>query len=214
MSCRRPSNASSSVTGPRRPISGIAGSNSTIGSRRRAAAIASLSRVCAFSRTRSASSSACQVARSTTGGSAGALLPPAGGNPTFFDSSFMIASVRSVLSGATTGPSGPAHPRSGRWRLHSRALLAVVLVVAAKPGAGFVASLGGSVEPMVDAEERIHAARIGRIGVVDDAVLEREGAHALPLTQICAHIGPGHGRELGGPGRRVSGPPDGHSGVV
>jgi hypothetical protein len=48
----------------------IVGSISTIGSRRRAAAIASPSRVCAFSRTSSASRSACQVARSTTAGSA------------------------------------------------------------------------------------------------------------------------------------------------
>src|SRR5262249_23983392 len=49
-------------------------SSSTIGSRRRAAAIASPSRVCAFSRTRSSSRAACQVARSTTGGLPGRLL--------------------------------------------------------------------------------------------------------------------------------------------
>jgi hypothetical protein len=41
-----------------------------MGSRRRAAAIASPSRVCAFSRTRSLSSSAWKVARSATPGSA------------------------------------------------------------------------------------------------------------------------------------------------
>src|SRR5947209_1662862 len=46
------------------------GSTSTIGRRLRAAAIASPSRVCAFSRTRSLSSSVCQAARSTTAGSA------------------------------------------------------------------------------------------------------------------------------------------------
>src|SRR5215469_16082707 len=70
MSCRRPSNTSSSGTGPCSPVTGIVASTSTIGSRRRAAAMASPSRVCAFSRTSSSSSWACQVARSTTEGSA------------------------------------------------------------------------------------------------------------------------------------------------
>src|SRR5437879_5251552 len=46
----------------------------TIGTRRRAAAIASPSRVCAFSRTSSSSRAACQVARSTTGGLPGSFL--------------------------------------------------------------------------------------------------------------------------------------------
>src|SRR5262249_49884836 len=46
----------------------------TIGSRRRAAASASPSRVCAFSRTSSSSRAACQVARSTMGGLPGLSL--------------------------------------------------------------------------------------------------------------------------------------------
>lgn len=53
--CDRPSKVSMSGTSPAPPTIGVAGSTSTIGSRRRAAAIASPSRVCAFSRTRSAS---------------------------------------------------------------------------------------------------------------------------------------------------------------
>src|SRR3954454_2872194 len=65
MSIRRPSNASSSVAGPLLPISRVAPSTSIMGSRRRAAAIASPSRVCAFSRTRSAASSASKTLRST-----------------------------------------------------------------------------------------------------------------------------------------------------
>src|SRR5215472_8166104 len=65
MSMRRPSNASSSVSAPPSPMSGVAASTSTIGSRRRAAAMASPSCVCAFSRIRKASSSAWKVLRST-----------------------------------------------------------------------------------------------------------------------------------------------------
>src|ERR1700761_1173785 len=68
MSIRRPSKASRSVTAPRSPISGVAASTSTIGNRRRAAAMASPSFVWAFSRTRKASSSDWKVFRSTTRG--------------------------------------------------------------------------------------------------------------------------------------------------
>ena len=75
ISWRRPSKTSASRTGPRSPISGIAGSISTIGSRRRAAAIASPSLVCAFSRTRRSSSCACHVARSTTAGCVAVAVP-------------------------------------------------------------------------------------------------------------------------------------------
>src|ERR687892_494505 len=73
----------------------------------------------------------------------------------------------------------------------------LVLVVTSPPEAGFIASFGSSVEPMVHAEERIDAACIGRIGVVDDAVLERERAHARPVTMVSGHVGSRHGRELG-----------------
>src|SRR5207253_6789219 len=56
----------------------------------------------------------------------------------------------------------------------------VVLVVAAPPDARLVAPLGCAVEPLVHAPEAVQSARIGGIGVVDDAVLERERAHARP----------------------------------
>src|SRR5207249_3313857 len=56
----------------------------------------------------------------------------------------------------------------------------VVLVVAAPPDARLVASPGGAVEPLVHAPEAVQSARVGGIGVVDDAVLERERAHARP----------------------------------
>src|SRR6266478_4506416 len=57
-----------------------------------------------------------------------------------------------------------------------------VLVVAPPPEARFVAPLGCAVEPLVHAPEAVQSARIGGIGVVDDAVLERERAHARPLA--------------------------------
>ena len=63
-----------------------------MGRRRRAAAIASPSRVCAFSRTRSLSSSAWKVARSTAAGRLGVSVVPTAGDPMFFDSSFMMTS--------------------------------------------------------------------------------------------------------------------------
>src|ERR1022692_443958 len=93
MSCRRPSNASSRVSGPCGPVSARLASTSAMGRRRRAAAIASPSRVCAFSRIRSLSSSAWKAARPTAAGRLGVLVPPAAGPPRFADSSFMASSL-------------------------------------------------------------------------------------------------------------------------
>src|SRR5207237_184600 len=59
----------------------------------------------------------------------------------------------------------------------------VVLVVAAPPVDRLVAALRGAVEPLVDAPEAVQSARIGGIGVVDDAVLERARAHARPPAE-------------------------------
>src|SRR5205823_4323484 len=75
--------------------------------------------------------------------------------------------------------------------------LALVLVVAAPPDARLVASLGRAVEPRVHAPEAVQPARIGGIGVVDDAVLERERAHARPLAQVGGRVGSGHRRHRG-----------------
>src|SRR5712692_10413887 len=83
-------------------------------------------------------------------------------------------------------------PREPRLR---SALL--VLVVAAPPDARLVAPLGCAVESLVHAPEAVHPARIGGIGVVDDAVLERECADARPLARARGHVGSGHGRDLG-----------------
>src|SRR6266576_1183450 len=86
------------------------------------------------------------------------------------------------------------------WRLDFgfASRLGLVLVVAAPPDAGFVAPLGGAVEPLVHAPEAVQSARISGIGVVDDAVLERERAHARPLAYVRVHVGPTHGSELTG----------------
>src|SRR5690349_86381 len=72
-----------------------------------------------------------------------------------------------------------------------------VFVVAAPPDARLVAPLGGAVEPLVHAPEAVQSARIGGIGVVDDAVLEHERAHAWPLARVRGHVGAGHRRALG-----------------
>ena len=80
---------------------------------------------------------------------------------------------------------------------HENRSALVVLVVSAPPDASLVASLGCAVEPLVHAPEAVQSARIGGIGVVDDAVLEHERAHARPLARIRGHVGSGSGRELG-----------------
>src|SRR5438132_4229813 len=82
--------------------------------------------------------------------------------------------------------------------------LALILVVAAPPDAVFVASLGGAVEPLIHTPKPIQSACVSRIGVVNDAVFERERAHARPLAYVRVHVGSAHGGELtGSVGRRA-----------
>src|SRR6266545_5453560 len=91
-------------------------------------------------------------------------------------------------------PSHPAHIPHGnppdvettsrprichRGRLGSLAL--VVLIAPSEPDPGLVASLRRPIEPLIHAPEGIQAPRIGGVRVVDDTVLEREGAHSLSL---------------------------------
>src|SRR5688572_11944898 len=89
--------------------------------------------------------------------------------------------------------------RSCATRQPRRRSALVVLVVAAPPDARLVAPLGSAVQPLVHAPEAVHSARIGGIGVVDDAVLERERAHAGPLARVGRRVGSGHRRERRGP---------------
>src|SRR6266849_6427162 len=60
----------------------------------------------------------------------------------------------------------------------------VVLVVVSPPVAGLIAPFGSAVEPWPHAPEGVQSARIGRIRVVDDAVLENKVAHPRPLAQV------------------------------
>src|SRR6516164_2079120 len=80
------------------------------------------------------------------------------------------------------------------WRLGSAL---VVLVVAVPPDARLVAPLGGAVEPLVHAPKAVQSARIGGVGVVDDAVLEHEGAHTWPFARVGGCVGSANGREPG-----------------
>src|SRR2546429_4732367 len=84
------------------------------------------------------------------------------------------------------------------WRLNFgfASRLALVLVVAFPPDAGLVAPFGCAVEPLVHSPKAVQSTRIGRVSVVDNAVLERERAHARPLAYVGVHVGAAHGGEL------------------
>jgi len=77
--------------------------------------------------------------------------------------------------------------------------LRYVLIVAAPPDARLVAPPGGAVKPLVHAPEDVQSARIGGIGVVDDAILERERAHARAFARVRSRVGSAHLREGDGP---------------
>src|SRR6185437_1993059 len=68
-------------------------------------------------------------------------------------------------------------------------LAPVVFVVAAPPDAVFVATLGRPVEPLVHTPQPVQPPRVSGVGVVDDAVLKHERAHARPVTRFAATCG-------------------------
>src|SRR6266536_6483574 len=123
---------------------------------------------------------------------------------------------QTIVTAALAAKSSAETPRNACWEDRSEAMrressslavaprpprlrsALVVLVVAAPPDARFVAPLGGAVEPLVHAPEAVQSARIGGIGVIDDAVLERERAHARPFAYVRVHVGAAHGGELAG----------------
>src|SRR5215468_7207142 len=86
--------------------------------------------------------------------------------------------------------------RSGRLWYGPRSAL-LVLVVTTPPCARFVAPFRRAVEPLVHAPKAVQSAPIGGVGVVDDAVLERERAHAGPLARVRGHVGSAHSRVQG-----------------
>src|SRR6058998_264946 len=122
---------------------------------------------------------------------------------------------QTIVTAALAAKSSAETPKNASWEARSEAMrreisspavaprqprlrsALVVLVVAAPPGARLVAPLGRAVEPLVHAPEAVQSARIGGIGVVDDAVLERERAHARPLARVRGRVGSDSGRELG-----------------
>src|SRR2546425_2179161 len=141
------------------------------------------------------------------------VQPPGIGIPPIAD----MDAHQSVVSAALAAKSSAETPKKAWWEARSEAMrreisrsavaprqprrrsALVVLVVAAPPDARLVTPLGCAVEPLVHAPEAVHPARIGGIGVVDDAVLEHEGAHARPLARVRGHVGSAHGRERSGP---------------
>src|SRR6266446_5111755 len=84
--------------------------------------------------------------------------------------------------------------------------LAVVLVVAAPPEAGLVATAWRAVEPLVHAPEAVNPALVRRVGVVDDAILERERAHAGALSPVRREVRSNRRRPLGEHGTLLGGP--------
>src|SRR5256712_3771369 len=104
----------------------------------------------------------------------------------------VVNTALAAKSSAETAKKAWWDARSGVMRCRSAL---VVLVVAAPPEARLVAPLGCAVEPLVHAPEAVHSARIGGIGVMDHAILERERAQARPLARVRGHVGSGHGRE-------------------
>src|SRR5712691_12682291 len=124
---------------------------------------------------------------------------------------------QTIVTAALTAKSSAETPKNACWEASSETMrreisgpavaprqprlgsALAVLVVVAPPDARLVAPLGCAVEPLVHAPEAVQSARIGGIGVVDDAVLERERAHARPLARVRGHVGSGHRRRLPGP---------------
>src|SRR5687768_16469930 len=108
-----------------------------------------------------------------------------------------VSSAMTAKVGAAAKQSPSAAARATERRGISMSALAVFVVAAPPDAARLVATLGRSVEPLIHAPETVQSARIGGIGVVGDAVVEREGAHAGPLARIRSHVGPAHGGEQG-----------------
>src|SRR5262249_57776655 len=69
-------------------------------------------------------------------------------------------------------------------RVLSDTLRAAVIVVVAPPDGGLVAPAWCAVKPLVHAPQAVQPARVRRVGVVYNAVLEHERAHAGPFSRV------------------------------
>ena len=77
--------------------------------------------------------------------------------------------------------------------------ISYVLVVPPKPRPRFVSPIRRPVEPLVHSPERVEAARVGGVCVVDDAFGECERAHARRLAGVGGDVGASHSREIACP---------------
>src|SRR5258708_7636182 len=96
----------------------------------------------------------------------------------------------SSISTCRPPPSGSGAPSAARVRAEWLAF--VVCVVVAQPIPWLIAPFGGAIEPLVHAPQAVQPAGVCRIRVVDDAVFERERAHARPLPHVARHVSAGH----------------------
>ena len=65
-----------------------------------------------------------------------------------------------------------------------------------EPQPRFIPPIRCPVEPLVHSPERVEAARVCGVCVVDDAVGECERAHARSLAGVGGDVGAGHGRDI------------------
>src|SRR5215472_8306474 len=78
-----------------------------------------------------------------------------------------------------------------------RLLSAFVLVMAAPPDVGLVAAVWCTVEPLIHAPHPVDSARVAGIRVVDDSVVEREGADAGSFADVRRRVSSRHRSDFG-----------------
>src|SRR5580704_14247182 len=92
---------------------------------------------------------------------------------------WMVAAA-AIPKTSTAPPKNPASRRCGR----KAASALGVFIVPPPPGAGFIASLRRTVQPLVHPPYAVQSPREGRVGVVEDTLDQREGAHAGSLARV------------------------------
>src|SRR4029077_10707 len=76
----------------------------------------------------------------------------------------------------------------------------VILVMPFPPETAIlVATFRCAIEPLIHSPESIHSARVSRVSVINNSVLERERAHSGTLARVSVNVGPRRGREFGRP---------------